>query len=61
MNTIFRFLLGGLTLTLGVVPVASAAEGGRKDKGNLHFDSWTQVSRPNHMTVRGAGDHVVTQ
>jgi quinol monooxygenase YgiN len=23
----------------------------RKDKGNLRFDSWTQISRPNHMTV----------
>jgi len=31
--------------------VKQMSEVSRKDKGNLRFDSWTQISRLNHMTV----------
>ena len=35
----------------GSALVKRLSEDSRKDKGNLRFDSWTQISRPNHMTV----------
>ena len=35
----------------GSAMVKQLSADGRKDKGNLRFDSWTQLNRPNHMTV----------
>lgn len=35
----------------GVAAVKQLSEAGRKGQGNLRFESLTQTSRPNHMTV----------
>ena len=35
----------------GAALVKQLSEDGRKDKGNVRFDSLTQTSRPNHMTA----------
>lgn len=36
---------------IGVALVRQLSDDGRKDPGNVRFESLTQISRPNHMTV----------
>ena len=41
----------GKAMEAGSALVKQLSEDGRKDEGNLRFDGWTQIGRPNHMTV----------
>ncbi len=41
----------GKAMEAGSALVKQLSEDGRKDEGNLRFDGWTQINRPNHMTV----------